>query len=80
MPTAAQELQETIRQTVRGMGLPVPLVRDTMQVPVASPTPLPRVGAGDWLVNYRAASLVTPDADTPAWTAHLTGSATAEIV
>ena len=80
MPTPEQEQSETIRQVVRGMGLQVPLVRETLQTPIANPVPIPRVSAGTWLVHYAAASAVTPDADDPAWAAHVTGDATGTII
>lgn len=75
---AARALTNLIRRVVSGMPLVRQHLTDTGQDPITSPTVIVRTddNASRWLLWYKGTSDVTPDADTPAWTKHATGTAT----
>lgn len=67
-------IQREVRRTV-----PLPVVRDTGQNPPDAQASIARTTAATWDIWYQASSGNLPEADTPAWTEHETGTPSATV-
>ena len=76
--STSRSLAEAIRREVAAL-VRLPVVTDTGQNVVSSPTTLVRTKTSTWLADYQASSNTLPANDTPAWVEYQAGNATQAV-
>jgi hypothetical protein len=74
----SKAMRDAIQRELR-RSLMVPVIRDTDQQSITSPTNVGRTGTVSWLISYRAADDLLPDECTQPWTPYAAGNATAQL-